>query len=192
VQWALQQGSVWDLVYEACSYFNQESLGNAMALAGFESASVDHGFGGQYLMMLTRRSRPSKAHELQAGPLPELAARFGERWARQSSKAAEALSALAERAPTAAWGAAAKGMTFVNMMDRDAEQLRCVVDINPRKQGAYIPGTGHPIIGPEALADHGVKQVIVVNPNYLDEIGRTVREMDPEITVIDWRSLFAQ
>jgi FlaA1/EpsC-like NDP-sugar epimerase len=70
----------------------------------------------------------------------------------------------------AIWGAGAKGSTFLNLLDKHNEKVKCVIDINPKKQHQYIGGTGHYIIKPNELADQAVENVIVMNVNYIDEI----------------------
>jgi hypothetical protein len=69
----------------------------------------------------------------------------------------------------AIWGAGAKGVTFAGLVDPEAELIDCVVDLNPRKQGCFIPGTGHPIVGPDELASRGVSTAVLMNPNYRRE-----------------------
>ena len=44
------------------------------------------------------------------------------------------------------------------------------VDINRRRHGTFIAGTGQPIVGPEFLADHPPHTLIVMSPIYLPEI----------------------
>jgi hypothetical protein len=45
-----------------------------------------------------------------------------------------------------------------------------VIDSNPSKQGAVIPGTDVRIKSPEDPAVLAVPVILVANPNYLDEI----------------------
>ena len=53
----------------------------------------------------------------------------------------------------------AKGVTIANLIDPTNELFACVVDLNPGKQGHFLAGTGHPIVGPHALQVSGVCQV---------------------------------
>ncbi len=85
----------------------------------------------------------------------------------------------------AVWGAGAKGVTFAGLVDPQESQVDCVVDINPRKQGRFLPGTGHPIVPPAALRELGVKTVLVLNPNYVPEIRLLLDELNLDVVVID-------
>ena len=94
------------------------------------------------------------------------------------------LDALGEGA-VAVWGAGAKGVTFAGLVDPDASRIDCVVDINPAKQGRFIPGTGHPIVPPDALAARGVRHVVPMNPAYRAEIAATLA-VSGGARLVDW------
>jgi len=67
------------------------------------------------------------------------------------------------------WGAGAKGTTFANAVGRGS-RLAFVVDLNPRKWGLYLPGSGQVISAPADLRDVGVDTVVITNATYLQEI----------------------
>jgi FlaA1/EpsC-like NDP-sugar epimerase len=73
------------------------------------------------------------------------------------------------------WGAGSKGIMFLNTL-QNQHQIEYVVDINPRKQGKYITGTGQKIVPPEFLQTYQPSLVIVMNSIYIQEIQRTARE----------------
>ena len=70
------------------------------------------------------------------------------------------------------WGAAAKGITFLNYLKKDIHwRIPFVIDINEAKQGKYCAGTGHKIMPPSILRRReDIKDIIIMNPNYLHEI----------------------
>jgi hypothetical protein len=169
VEWILRNLVFWDFFYEHCSLFSRESLTMASALTGFQADAVHHVFAGQYLW-----AELSLASKTPRKPIPDatigtLAASFAgaeremrEEWARR-------LRHLTQRGRVAVWGAGAKGTTFVNLLDPNREFVAALVDLNPKKQGRFAPGTGHPIVGMEGLRESGIHQAILMNPNYLDE-----------------------
>lgn len=71
----------------------------------------------------------------------------------------------------AVWGAGTKGIGFLNMLGVSSESVRYIVDLNPRKHGKYLTGTGQIIVAPEFMAEYVPDIVIVMNPVYRDEIG---------------------
>jgi hypothetical protein len=72
----------------------------------------------------------------------------------------------------AVWGGASKGVIFALLSERLGRPIDIVIDINPAKQGKFLPGTGVRVQSPqEALAKLDKKAVIfVMNSNYLSEI----------------------
>ncbi|CAN5858717.1 hypothetical protein BH23ACT4_BH23ACT4_02700 [soil metagenome] len=56
-----------------------------------------------------------------------------------------------------------------------AKHVAAAVDINPNKHGTFMAGTGHPVIAPGDLVEISPELVVVMNPVYLDEIGKALR-----------------
>lgn len=183
VEWILRHQVVWDFFYEHCSYFSPGSLRTAFERAGFGVLDVRHVFGGQYLWIEAAMSGPPS--EPQPGQVPELAAAFGSAEAKMVADWRRRTAALEERGPLAIWGAGAKGVTFANLLGPDARRFACVVDLNPRKQGRFLPGTGHPIVAPSGLDAHRVTQALVMNPNYRAEIEALLARCHGGVEVID-------
>ena len=94
------------------------------------------------------------------------------------------IRALASQEKVALWGAGAKGVTFANLIDEQRCWLDCLVDLNPMKQGHYVPGTGHPIVSYHDLAARGVTTAILMNPNYREENLALLREAGLEVALI--------
>jgi hypothetical protein len=74
------------------------------------------------------------------------------------------------------WGAGSKGVTFLNAF-KHCGQIEFAVDINPRKQGLYVPGTGQKIVAPEFLKDYQPDVVLVMNPLYMAEIQKLAKKL---------------
>jgi hypothetical protein len=95
----------------------------------------------------------------------------------------ELLAHLAGRGEVFVWGAGAKGVTFCNLADPDCSHVTAVVDVNPAKQGKFLPGTGHAIVSP-ADAKNAVA-VLVLNPNYFAEVRSAAECLGLRAEVID-------
>jgi len=76
-----------------------------------------------------------------------------------------------------AYGAAAKGNTLLNFAGVGNDLIRCVVDLNPAKQGKFMPGSRIPIVGPDALRQSRPDLLFVLPWNILAE----VREQNAEL-----------
>ena len=184
VEWILRNCVAWDFFYEHCSYFTSESLTTAFEVAGFQVEDVRHIFGGQYLWLEAVPAAKMKAANIHAGSILHLVRRFAEvegellyRWRAQVQR-------LAANQSLALWGAGAKGVTFANLVDPNRTWIKCVVDLNPNKQGHCIPGTGHPIIDYHDLKKWGVATAILMNPNYGAENLELLREAALDVNLI--------
>ena len=71
-------------------------------------------------------------------------------------------------------------------MDSKCDLISCVIDINPKKQGKYLAGSGHPIISPEEIQEACIDYAIVLNPEYFEEIKKLTRELKQDIIVVDF------
>jgi hypothetical protein len=72
----------------------------------------------------------------------------------------------------AAYGAAAKGATLLNFIRPPEGVLDYVVDVNPHKQGKFLPGLLLPIRAPSALSAERPDYTLLLSWNFADEILR--------------------
>ena len=158
VCWIERNEAFEDIVYEHCSFFNPVSLSYLVRQHGFAVESFRHTFGGQYMWLEARRSPDART----------LAQSY---CAHEKQMVSEWSARLSAGGTFYVWGAGAKGVAFLNLLDPDCRYVKGVIDINPKKQGRFLSGTGHRIESPEALRrEQGNVQVIVMNENYLGEI----------------------
>ena len=78
--------------------------------------------------------------------------------------------AQAEGSCVAAYGAAAKGTMLLNCADVSAEQIDCIADASPLKQGQRIPGCRLPIVPPDHLRHLRPDYLLILPWNIADEI----------------------
>lgn len=86
----------------------------------------------------------------------------------------------------AAFGAAAKGNTFLNYCGIKNDLIDFVVDSNPHKQGLYLPGSLIPIVGREALWEYKPDYLLILPWNLRDEIVKaagSIREWGGQFVV---------
>ena len=70
----------------------------------------------------------------------------------------------------AAYGAAAKGNTFLNYCAATAEEIVAVFDASPAKQGRFLPGSHVPILAPDAVREVRPDDLLILPWNLKDEI----------------------
>jgi SAM-dependent methyltransferase len=69
-----------------------------------------------------------------------------------------------------AYGAAAKGNTFLNYLNINNELISAVFDAAPSKQGKFLPGSHIPILPPEQLAEFNPDFVVILPWNLREEV----------------------
>lgn len=169
----LNEAAFWDIYYEHCSYFDADSLASAMAAAGFEVTVSRLEYGGQYLIVEARPTNRTTGIPPVSGTAATIS-EFVQRCRTKISLWNDALRDLSKR--TVVWGSGSKAVGFLTTLGV-REEVIAVVDINPAKHGTFLPGSGHEIIAPEKLREIRPDRVIVMNPVYLEEIGRSIAEL---------------
>ncbi len=186
VEWILRNKVIWDFFYEHCSLFSRNSITTLFEMTGFKVESIKHMFGGQYLWVEAKTTEDNISVTKMAGNIPELARQFCDSEIAMREAWHNKVYQLVERGERVAiWGAGAKGVTFANLIDPKRELITCVVDLNPQKQGKYLPGTGHPIVDYHALADLGITTAILMNPNYRGEIKNLLHQSGLNVKLVD-------
>ncbi len=94
------------------------------------------------------------------------------------------LRAKQENARVAAYGAAAKGNTFLNYCGVTSDDIDFVVDRNPAKQNHLLPGSHIPVRTPEALAHEKPDYVLILPWNLFEEISTSMAHIS------DWGGRF--
>lgn len=163
-EWIVKKHAFWDIFYEHCNYFTEESLGIM-----FDSAITGSFFNGQYIYLWAdlgkiRTTIPGNV-EIKKYDTSSF-----------EKKLREYEEMLTGAGSFAVWGAGAKGSTFLNLLDPGRQAVKYVIDINPAKQNRFIAGTGHPVFSPEILLEKPVENILIMNENYSEEIRQYLRE----------------
>lgn len=169
----LREGAFWDVYYEHCSYFSVGSLDGLFRRAGFEPLDLRRTYDDQYLVIEARPATPStpaaddRTEVLDATrSFANAQAEMAAHWRRRVQKVAESGGS------TVLWGASSKAVAFLAALGDDASHVEAAVDINPYKQGRFLPGSGHRVVAPQELPEISPDLVVVMNPTYVAEIGR--------------------
>lgn len=174
LDWICAHRAWFDIFYEHVNYFR---LDDFRRLFGRIHES-GHVFGGQYLYVVADLASLRDTAHAQA-----------ERFDFPADFAAS-IGRLADRirkgdAAAVAWGGASKGVIFSLFMQRAGARIDCVVDINPAKQGRYLPATGLCVSSPEEMLAQVAAgaDIYVMNGNYLAEIRQMTQDRFNYMTV---------
>jgi SAM-dependent methyltransferase len=179
-----------DVYYEHCSYFSPHSLERVFRDAGFFPTAVGFEYDGQYLTIAASTADQGQGQLTgpdQLGDLSGWVKGFPALFQSQLDFWRGKLEAWRTEGKTAViWGSGSKGVSFLTTLGLD-EGIAGAVDINPHRQGYFMPGTGHKIFGPDDLVELKPDVVIVMNPIYREEITADLakRGLTPEILNVD-------
>jgi SAM-dependent methyltransferase len=170
----LRELAFWDIYYEHCSYFSPGSLARLFRICGFEVLDLWTDYGDQYLMIEARAGTDNASVHLPVERGPRHTENAVERFAEGCPAKVEVWRDKLEKMRQAGqrvviWGAGSKAVAFLTTLDiRD--QIAYAVDINRRKHGTYLAGTGQRIVAADFLHSYGVDVIILMNPIYEKEI----------------------
>lgn len=160
--WIREHRTWFDIFYEHVNYFRLDDL-HRMFDEVVESGRL---FGGQYLYCVAdlKHLRDTPRTPWRPAVLPE-------HFLPSRSAPSRGIQPKAAR-QEAVWGCASKGVIFSLLRDRLGSPLDVAIDINPKKQGLYLPCSGLKVISPqEAFASLPLGSTIhVMNPMYAAEI----------------------
>ncbi len=154
--WICEHRAWFDVFYEHVNYFR---LADFKRMFGRVIES-GHLFGGQYLYVVADlASLKTPRIDIQE----EMA--FPDDFLRR-------LDDDAMHETSGVWGGASKGVIFCLLRERRGRPVDLVIDINPAKQGKYIPTTGLRVHSPkEGMAGLPAGATLyIMNSNYLEEI----------------------
>lgn len=188
LEWILTHHAFWDFCYEHCNYFTRGTLRAVMTRAGFRVTAADVTFGRQYQWLEAVPAGAGAAASPVGDGLAGLLREYAEHEADRVHAIRERLDDLRRRGRTVAvWGMATKGIMFSLMVDPDARLIDYTVDVNVNKQGCYVPISGRRIDAPAVLRQQNQRPavVIVMNPNYVDEIAGMCRGLGVVASFLD-------
>jgi hypothetical protein len=177
----LEGKAFWDIYYEHCGYFSPGSLARLFRRCGFHVTSIDRVYNEQYITLEAEKTRPcpAKIHHIEetVEELHRLVDSFSQDLAESlKGWSIELEQAAAKGMKLAVWGSGSKCVGFLSTL-HIGESIECVVDVNPNRQGLFIPGSGHEIHSPRALKAIQPDVVIVMNRVYEQEIKSELQGM---------------
>lgn len=158
--WICERKAWFDIFYEHVNYFRLSDfyrLFNNVVSSG-------HLFGGQYIYIVADLSTlriPERSGNSNYFRLPQDFTNSLTKYLKIKSEGRVGI-----------WGGASKGVIFSLLMSRYGNPVDFVFDINPAKQGKYLPATGLKVESPQQIFDILPEKSLlyVMNSNYLEEI----------------------
>jgi len=173
----------FDTVYhEHYSYLSVRAMSHLFARYGMELFDVEQVaiHGGSLIYFIGHAGAHTVSGNVQTMIEAELAKGLGKRetyiaFAERTARIKEETLALlrdlkAKGKRVAAYGAPAKGNTFLNYCGIGTDLVEYTVDKSPYKQNLYTPGMHLPVYHPDKLAQDMPDYVLLLAWNFADEI----------------------
>jgi SAM-dependent methyltransferase len=183
----LREAAFWDIYYEHCSYFSPGAHARLFRQQAFDVTHLELAYSDQYIIQYAKAARrktaPRLALEGDLDEMQRLAESFpGRVAAMQEQWRARICGAWTAGRSVVLWGGGSKAVSFITTLGL-GQEVAAAVDINPYKQGKFLPGTGHPVVSPQSLVKRPPDMVVVMNAIYSREVALTLNSfgLEPEI-----------
>ncbi len=141
----IEQGATVTLYHEYAQYFSETALGVLFERMGMYVHCIRHFFDGDISGVIARRKNA--------------------RAARRAS-----FKKLAGYKNVHIWGISGRSIHFLTNYVQELECVAFAVDIDPKKQGKYVPFSGQKILSPDECVSLHPDALIVLNEHYAREI----------------------
>ncbi len=161
--WIMRNRTWFDLFYEHVNYFRLDDFKRMFGRV----IDCGHCFGDQYLYVIADLStlrQPQYEASCQVD--------FPEDFLKSLNLPQDSVRGEAGKHEVAVWGSASKGVIYSLLRERIGRPIDLIIDVNPVKQGKYIPVTGLKVHSPDEAMErlNDGARVYVMNSNYLKEI----------------------
>jgi hypothetical protein len=177
-----EQMCIWNIVYEHGCFYSKWSLARLFQDCGYYVQDVfacfveDQNLGIEAGISASARQFVIDQREVDA--YTATIHRFVAAHREKTAYWRDTLDGLLRQGKRVAmWGAGARAISFCSLFDVDDAKIPQVVDINPYRQGKYLPRTLQRVVAPEQLLHDKPDVIIITNSGYADEIGRQIAAM---------------
>ncbi len=165
----LKDKIIWNIVYEHSVWYTVDSLRYQFECCGFEVLDVRTCWNDEFLG-IEARPRPLPINKANLRTLSKTVEGFNldyQKLLRKSQVRIDNIKSNKEK--VLAWGAGARAVTFFNLFNVKKE-IPYIIDINHKRHGKYIPGSGQKIVSPDFIVEYQPDLVIITNSTYAEEI----------------------
>jgi hypothetical protein len=162
---------IWNLGYAKRTWYTPYSMAQQLEAAGFKVVRVRELLHGDYLGV---EAVPAES-DRQSPAIPredphQIFRDFSKAYHQGRKQWHEKLTDWGQRQyKIALWGAGMRGINFLSAFPLH-DTITLVLDINPHRQGKFLPISGFQVQAPEALQHESIDVLIISNATYQNEI----------------------
>jgi len=171
-----------NIMYEKSSWFTVDSLAMLFVHSGFDVLSVSPCYdNNQYVALeAVPASQGAVAQNVKSeslGRFSKSVDSFSRRHGEKISKWQDTLLQYRQSGKKMiAWGSGAGGVNFLSTL-KIRDEIPYIIDINPNRQGKFMPLTGQEVMPGEFIREYEPDTVVITNATYEKEIKQTVRDL---------------
>jgi len=177
-----EQLCIWNIVYEHGCFYSRQSLAKLMSEVGlhvqdcFACWVEDQNLGVE--ASPAKSSRQFKFDQAEVDAFTNTIDRFTAAHREKTAYWHDTLASLKKSGKKVAmWGAGARAQAFCNLFGVYDDTLPFIVDINPYRQGKFMPKTLQQVIAPQQLVAQQPDTIIITNSGYAPEIKQQIAEL---------------
>ena len=184
-----------DIYYEHCTYFTKESLSYLFEHNGFSIDRIEQVYDKQYLTLVAspddkhNTSHPGEnlsghnnTHHLDTSEFSVITVKKINQWRNIIHDFQITGKTIV------IWGGGSKCVSFFKALHLDTRNSHIhIIDINPYRQGKYLPCIDIPVNSPEILRTVIPDLIVVMNEIYEEEIRKTLDSYSLHTDIISLR-----
>ncbi len=177
-----EQLCIWNIVYEHGCFYSKWSLAKLFEEMGYPVQDCfacfveDQNLGVE--AGVTKSVRQFQIDAVAVAAFGQTIQRFVAEHQRKTAEWRNVLDSLLTAGKRVAmWGAGARAISFCCLFDITDTQVPYVVDINPYRQGKFLPRTLQKVVAPEHLLTDRPDVIIITNSGYAPEIRAQIATM---------------
>lgn len=175
---------IWNVVYEHGAWYTPASFAYQFESIGFEVLNVAPCWNDEFLGIEVKpnykNSSPDLPEKQHINKLATTIKAFNSDFKNLISECQSRIDSIKEqKTKTLAWGAGARAVTFFNLFDL-IDEIPNIIDINEKRHGKFLPGSGQKIKAPEFIQSFQPDLVLITNPTYAEEIKNQIKELGVE------------
>jgi hypothetical protein len=177
-----EQMCIWNIVYEHGCFYSKWSLARLFQDCGYHVQNVfacfveDQNLGIE--AGVSRSDRQFAIDRREVDAFTRTIERFVQAHREKTAHWRDTLDTMIRQGKRIAlWGAGARAISFCSLFDVDDTLVPHIVDINPYRQGKYLPRTLQQVVPPPQLLVDKPDVILITNSGYADEIRRQIADL---------------
>ena len=180
LNWIIKKNAFYDITYEHCNYFFTDIICDLLRRYDFKIIKTMKVFDMQYLIVCGLYDKVKTNNDQFSFPI------IDKLFKNIKNKKQKLIDSIKMAKNVCIWGTSGKGVIFLSDLADDVlNKIDYVIDIDPLKQGKFLPLSAKRVDHPDVLKKvEGELLVIIMNNIYKQEILLKLNQMNVSASLI--------